>query len=312
MIKEEGRKSPNQQVYSDFCLHFIKRTIMAASKTSHHVRSISLPSTTHPIANRFEENLCRLRSSQTASTSSSSVSHNLSILGDLYTCVDELLHLPINQQSITQDCRAKWLEDMLDESLRLLDICTIAKDALLQIKENIQNIQSVLRRRFSGELIIDIEIVQYMNARKMIKKTTKNCLKDMKKVSNNDATSPIAGMLKDVETMTDEIFNSMLVNIGGSKTLPMKNGWSLVSKLVHQKSDKESTASTSRFDDLDSVLSTLISQKKKISINMMHVDSLTNQMGQLESEIQDLDGALEIMFRHLVKTRATLLNILSN
>ena len=45
---------------------------------------------------------------------------------------------------------------------------------------------------------------------------------------------------------------------------------------------------------------------------MMHVDSLTNQMGQLESEIQDLDGALEIMFRHLVKTRATLLNILSN
>ena len=100
LIKEEGRKSPNQEVYSDFCLHSIKRTIMAASKAYHHVRSISLPSTTHPIANWFEENLCRLGSSQTASTSSSSVSHNLSILGDLYTCVDELLHLPINLDSL--------------------------------------------------------------------------------------------------------------------------------------------------------------------------------------------------------------------
>ncbi|KAL2935795.1 Glutamate--tRNA ligase [Bienertia sinuspersici] len=101
---------------------------------SHHTRSLSFPSKPHPIAYQLDEHLCRLRSSQDAS-----LTNKLTGLNDLYTCVDEFLQLPLNQNT---------LSEMLDGSLRLLDICATSRDALAQSKERLQDIQSVLRRRW--------------------------------------------------------------------------------------------------------------------------------------------------------------------
>src|SRR3954464_156466 len=109
---------------------------MAASAMSYHVRSNSLPSAPHPIISQFEDNLCRLRSSSEASsTSSSSITHQLNSLQDLHDCVDQLLLLPSTQQAS--------FDGLVDGSLRLLDVCNIIKEALSQTKESVQEIQSV-------------------------------------------------------------------------------------------------------------------------------------------------------------------------
>ncbi|KMT12779.1 hypothetical protein BVRB_4g088730 [Beta vulgaris subsp. vulgaris] len=252
---------------------------------SYHTRSYSFPSKSHPVSDELDASLCRLRSSQAASTSS--VTNKLTDLKDLYKCVDEFLQLPLNQKNVSQ---TQCVEQVLDGSLRLLDICSTSRDVLVQSKERLQDIQSVLRRRCSGELNITNEVAEYLKTRKTSKKIIKKCLKDIKEVDNtNEATA-----LTEVQAMTVEIFKSMLSYIGGSQ----KSSWSFTKK-------KETTISTSEFDVVDATLELVISQKKKANVDM-------SQLVKLESEIQEIDEVLECLFRHLVKTRATLLNVLSN
>ncbi|XP_074293480.1 uncharacterized protein LOC141620533 [Silene latifolia] len=265
---------------------------------SYHTRSISLPSTSHPITTQFDEQLCRLRSSQAASTSSSlSLTHRLTGLTELYVVVDEMLQLPSNQQSLSQ------IQVVLDGSLRV-HACSTSRDVLQQSKQRLQDIQSVLRRRCSGELNITSEVAEYLKARKTIKKVIKKCLKNIKS-EKADASD---FFMNDVEEITIDIFRSLLSYISGTKS-HSKKSWSLVSKLINKSSEKEeSAAQTSEFDVVDVTLESIVCQKK----TRVNIDGIRNQMVNLESEIEQLDEILECLFRHLVKTRSTLLNILSN
>ncbi|BFG42422.1 hypothetical protein CerSpe_286960 [Prunus speciosa] len=72
-----------------------------------HTRSNSFNSRPHPIVQEVHEHLCRLRSSEATSTSSSSISHELSGLQDLHGSVDRLLQLPLTQQALAQEQNEK-------------------------------------------------------------------------------------------------------------------------------------------------------------------------------------------------------------
>ena len=262
---------------------------------SYHTRSNSFPSKSHPIADELDQQLCRLRSSETASTSS--LTDKLTGLKDLYMCVDEFLQLPVKQNTPYDS----WVEKVLDGSLSLLEICATSRDVFAQSKERIQEIQSALRRRSSGELNITNEVAEYLKTRKTVKKMIKKCLKEMKQVEKTNEANPIDGMLIDVQAITADTFISLLSYIGGSQ----KSSWSF-SKLVRgQRVEKETSASSSEFDAVDATLELMISQKKKSIVDM-------SQLVKLESEIQEIDEGLECLFRNLVKTRATLLNVVSN
>ncbi|KAL9238466.1 hypothetical protein vseg_012883 [Gypsophila vaccaria] len=271
-----------------------------ASSTVYHTRSVSLPSRPHPTAEQVAEQLCRLRSSQSASTSSTFVSDGLNGLKDLYSCVDELL-----QQSLSQNQNAKWIDEVLDGSLRLLDICSASRDALQQSRERLQDIQSALRRRCSGDLSITSEAVEYLNTRRSVKKTIKKCLKNLKtETEQKDEAHATISLLKDVQAMTADTLKSLMSYIGGSQ----KSGWSVVTNMISKNASKET--SNTEFEDVDATLNSVISQKKS-GISSSQMESLMSQTFKLESQIQDLDESLECLFRDLVKTRATLLNIFS-
>ena len=80
-------------------------------------------------------------------STSSSIGHKLNDIQDLHDYVDILLQLPLNRQDLAQEQQRKLVEELLDGSLMILDVCSTAKDALLQRKESTQELQSVLRRR---------------------------------------------------------------------------------------------------------------------------------------------------------------------
>ncbi|XP_010690668.1 uncharacterized protein LOC104904171 [Beta vulgaris subsp. vulgaris] len=283
------------------------------SKSAYHARSISLPSRPQQVDNQLHQQLCRLRSSQATSTSSSSsLSYRLTSLKDLYSSVVELLQMPSNQQTLSQIQQTKWVEELLDGSLRLLDICGTSRDVLLQSKERIQDMQSTLRRRSSGELDISNEIVKYLNTRKTAKKTIMKCLKHIKVADKNAHSNAIECILKDVEEITVIIFKSLLSHIAGVKLQSQKNSWSVIAQLLHHSADKEGASSSSIFDTVDATLVSLICQKKKNSANVSQLEEVRRQMSRLESEIQDLDEVLECLFKRLLKTRSALLNIFSS
>ncbi|XP_056698525.1 uncharacterized protein [Spinacia oleracea] len=167
---------------------------------SYHTRSFSFPSNSHPVADELDAQLSRLRSSQAASTSS--LSSKLNGLNDLYKCVEEFLQLPQNQNTVSQSQGENVIEQVLDGSLRLLDICSTSRDVLAVSKERIQDIQSVLRRRCSGELDITNEVAEYLKTRKTSKKIIKKCLKDINAVDKTNESVAIESMLKDVQALT--------------------------------------------------------------------------------------------------------------
>ncbi|PPS11677.1 hypothetical protein GOBAR_AA08973 [Gossypium barbadense] len=93
---------------------------MAATRSNSFPRS----SRQHPLAIEVNEHLNSLRASKEASTSSSSISHKLNSFQDLYDCVVKFLQLPLSHHALAHEC----VDELLDGSLRLLDLYSTAKD----------------------------------------------------------------------------------------------------------------------------------------------------------------------------------------
>ncbi|CAL8121865.1 unnamed protein product [Prunus armeniaca] len=284
-----------------------------------HTRSNSFPSRPHPIVQEVDEHLCRLRSSEAASTSSSSICHKLSGLQDLHDCVDKLLQLPLTQQALAKEQNEKWTNELLDGSLRLLDGCSSAKDAILQTKECVQDLQSIIRRTRGGESgALTSEVGKYLTSRKMVKKIIQKAMKNLKGINRSTFSSPnqdnetiaIVNKFREVEAVTLAVFESLLPFISGLKSQP--SSWSLVSKMMHSKKVAcEEETEANEFAQVDAALNSLIGHKTSKTQNKS-VENAQNQLEKLESCIQDQEEGVECLFRQLIKTRVPLLNILNH
>ncbi|XP_008236145.1 PREDICTED: uncharacterized protein LOC103334942 [Prunus mume] len=281
-----------------------------------HTRSNSFPSRPHPIVQEVDKCLCRLRSSEATSTSSSSISHKLSGLQDLHDCVDRLLQLPLTQQALAQEQNEKWANDLLDSSLRLLDVCSSAKDAILQTKECVQDLQSIIRRTRGDEsAALTGEVRKYLTSRKTVKKAIQRAMKNLKGsnfsyLNKDNESIAVVSTLREVEAVTLAVFESLLSFISGPKSQPSSR--SLVSKMMHSKKVAcEEETEANEFTQVDAALNSLIGHKTSKSQNKS-VDNAQNQLEQLESCVQGQEEGVECVFRQIIKTRVSLLNILNH
>lgn len=140
--------------------HQIKRSTMA--NKYHKLRSISLPSRSHPSTVRVEEELRKIKTWEGTSTisTSKSIHTGLSLLEDLYICLDDLLNMASTQKVISHHRGDKCVEEVLDGSVRILDMCGLTKDTVLQIKENVQALHSGLQRS-KGHLSVETSVAKY-------------------------------------------------------------------------------------------------------------------------------------------------------
>ncbi|CAN6544765.1 unnamed protein product [Malus baccata var. baccata] len=298
-----------------------------------HTRSNSFPSRPHPIVEEVYELLCILRSSESTSTSSSSISHKLSNLQDLHDCVEKLLQLPLTQQSLAQEQNERWTNELLDGTIRLLDVSATVKDTLSQSKEYVQDLletsvelqaqsrdeisvsrtlrlltyiqqdlQSIIRRR-GGESALTSEVTKYLTSRKLVKKAIHKAMVNLKGMKNRSAfsspnkdeeTISIFSKLRDVEAVTREVFESLMLFISGPKSR------SLVSKMMQSK--RAACETETEVNEFSQVYAALHKS----------ADNAQNQLEKLESCIQDQEEGLECLFRQLIKTRVSLLNILNH
>ncbi|XP_021903862.1 uncharacterized protein LOC110819090 [Carica papaya] len=292
---------------------------MAASllsrQPSFHTRSNSFPSRRHPLTSQIDEHLCRVRSSRLASTSSSSINNKLNDLQDLHECVNRLLQLPLTQQALAQEQYRNWGEAILDGSLRLLDVCCISKDLLLQTKESTHELQSILRRRGG-------EVSKCMATRKTIMKAINKAWENIKATeaksrflsSTDNESMAVVSTLKEVESDTLSFFESLLSFMSGNRFQSKIKGWPLVSKLMQPKRImfEESDSEVNEFQKVNTTLNSLVGHRSINFEKLKHSENLLNQLKDLELCIQDLEDRLECLARHLFKTRVFLLNILNH
>ncbi|KAK9129289.1 hypothetical protein Sjap_009776 [Stephania japonica] len=283
--------------------------------TSHHVRSISLPSTSDPLTLKVEEQLNRSKSSEVASTSSP-ICHNLNGLRDLYDSVDELLHLPHTLQALPCLTSKECVNELLEESLRTIDICSTTRDVLLQLKEMVQDLQSAVRRKRGVEL--NEVIREYMVSKKKVIKRVHQCLVgEIKNMENKHSYLDDTSMVAIVGEQTINVFKGLLCTVSQPGRQRKPSRWSLVSKLMSTRRvascDVEGAAEISEFEKVDEALSTLITRKSpKETEAVVDAQNLQKQLKAMNLSIQNIEEGLDRVCRSTIKTRVSLLNFLNH
>ncbi|KDP36834.1 hypothetical protein JCGZ_08125 [Jatropha curcas] len=278
------------------------------SKTTSHVRSSSLPSKTHPLAASVEEQLIRLKASE-------SVCYKLSGLKYLYERVDDFL--PLAQQAFARQHQDKCLEEMVDGSLRLLDMCSATRDVLSQMKECVQQLESSLRRKRGADSSMQNEVHVYMNSRKRLNKVISKCFGNLKKMESNCSKLPLdkdselaiaVRMLKEVEEICLTVFGSLLSTIFGPKARSRTGKWSIVSKLLEPK--QISCQGQDDSIEVEKIETELLAMIGK-TLNIVEMENVMKGLEALESNFKQMEEELECVYRQLLKNRVSLLNMLN-
>ncbi|KDP31977.1 hypothetical protein JCGZ_12438 [Jatropha curcas] len=266
-----------------------------------HLRSVSLPTGSHPLTASIEEQLYKLKASH-----SSSIGQKLNGLKNLFECVDDLLQLPTTQQNLNMSG-----ENALNGSIELLDMCDTTRDFLSQMKECVQGLELSLRRRKGGDFCLTSEVDAYMVSRKKLNKLICKSLRNLKRKERNcspaalNSNSNTITMLRDVEEISVSAFKFILSFISVPRA---KSKSSIISKLLQSKR-VSCEVEASEIENIDAELLVLKSSK---DIKHLQIQNVLKGLESLESSIKEAEEELECIYRQLVKTRVSLLNILNN
>ncbi|RVW22451.1 hypothetical protein CK203_099254 [Vitis vinifera] len=241
---------------------------------------------------KIQQELNNLRALEPSSTLAlGKISTGLSGLQELHQCLEELLNLYSTQQALSHHQDKKWVDELLDGSVKLLDICGATRDVISQFKENVGDLQSALRRR-KGDVCIESSINNYIYWRKKMNKDAKRLLAAMKKMYNKGGASPLLDQDHHLSTMMRELREVNIMSISIFQSLVL-----LLSTPV-----------------LKPKLSAISSEEAKLET----MEIARKRLEGLEVSIEGLDKGLECMYRRLVKqeplsstsspTRAMLIN----
>lgn len=283
--------------------------LIGTSKASCHVRSISLPSESHPLTQSVKVRLGRLRSSQ--ETSSLNCQGLSGLLKSLYVSVDDFIQLPLTYQAISNVQHQGSVDEVLDRSLRLLEVCGATKDIFSQMKEYLKDLESSIRRK-RGESSLAGDIEAFMISRKKLKKvisksksfrSLKTKEKDISVAQDKDTT--LVTLTREVEEISVAVFASLLSSI--SLTPKSKgNGWSVVSKLLKSRSTVDAK-------EVGMIINAeVLAWRSSKDISLVQIQNLLKHLEASQSSIQEVEEELEFAYRLLLKTRVSLLNILTH
>ncbi|KAI3712795.1 hypothetical protein L1987_71360 [Smallanthus sonchifolius] len=258
----------------------------SSADDSHHIRSTSLPTRSHPVIRHAQDEIRKFKTWEASISSiptADTICSALTKLQVLYECVDSVLSLPLTQKALTHNQYTELVNELLDKSISLMDICGSTRDLVSQVKENARVVQSAMRRR-KGEVKLTTSFI------KNLKKDANKAMTSLKQIDEKirgikplDLDLHLLSAIKvvrDVGVVRSSVYKSLLLFLSGSFAKPKSSRWLHVHKFIWK-------GTTDRNEQLE------ISNEDMVSL------------------FQEMENGLECMFRSLIKTRASLLNVLS-
>jgi hypothetical protein len=189
-------------------------------------------------------------------------------LGDIYSSVEEMIHLPSNQVCFSQ--QRKMLDGEIESSLELLDLCNTMQEIFVELKAIIQELQMALRK---GD---DATVQSRIHSYSRLVKKAKQHFKKASKVTSDKTDCAMIMLLTKAREITISLLESTMQLLSKQIEMPKQ---SLVSKAFY---------------------------KRKAVV------CEEDQLQALECNIGDLESGAGHLFRILVQSRVSLLNILSS
>ncbi|XP_031116866.1 uncharacterized protein LOC116020535 [Ipomoea triloba] len=296
---------------------------METTSSSHglqfHGRSISLPSRLYPTPENIEAELNKLRTWETTTSSSppssKSIRARLLMLAELYESLQELVESPSTQRALLQQNRA-IVEEALEGSLVFLDLCGNIQGVIHMVKDRVKELQSALRRK-GGDSSIEGDITDFLSFIKRVKKEATKSLRKLKQMENRPPvfheidvySSMVIRVMREVSAITILALRPVLAFLSCPALKNNKSsGWSLISRLMLNKSAIPSNEMIG--DNLGILDATIASLQGIIKING-DLQIARKRLQNLDAEIEGLETGLDCLYRHLIQSRVSLLNILT-
>ncbi|CAA2998519.1 uncharacterized protein LOC111373787 [Olea europaea var. sylvestris] len=278
---------PNQPSYS------------TKSKKTFHVRSASLPCRTHPIISQLKDEINELKSWGSKSDNRTSVwlCNGLNRVKVVHESLDDLLQLPLTQESLSD----QMIEKLLEDFLRFVDVYGIFQMLILTLKEEFMAAQVAVRRRDESKMAIHLK-----NLNKTAKDMSKlvSTVQSIGKYSIPDNGTEITDIIRDVIQVTVLVSVELLGRLSTSFSFqkPSCMGLNFGKKAKKVKMDE----AIEEFEKLN--IENLWGLKKK---GDAEVKMASKKLHQLEDSIVEIEGCGERTFRSLMNTRVSLLNVLT-
>ncbi|OMO55734.1 hypothetical protein CCACVL1_27051 [Corchorus capsularis] len=206
------------------------------------VRSISLPSRLLPNSIEAELNELKTFSTTNHADHGEAICTGFTRLAELYNNIEEIIQ---SQKALHHQQNIKLVEEALDDSVGLLDACGDARDLIMMMKEQVQELQSALRRRGGDSSCIQSTIHEYISFRKKLIKKIAKSLKALKKLDanyTNICSLPVKVLmvvkaLRESNAIAISMFRSLLCFLSMPPVMKTKatGGWSLISKLMPER-----------------------------------------------------------------------------
>ncbi|CAM8983480.1 unnamed protein product [Rhodiola kirilowii] len=200
---------------------------------------------------------------------------------------NELLQLESVQEALVSHRNEKWVYEISEASLTMVDLCGATKEVLLLIKSHLQILRTKNRRQCLRE---PWKHKTAQHSFTKLKKEICKCLKSLRSMKNKPVAADIPAVCKD--SMVEVV--DMLRDVRMACILVLEWTLSAVS---------DSGTSTRR-----SIRSMLMCGQSKIISEEVAVEDGERRVEELEGASEEL----ECSFRRLIQTRVSLLNILTS
>ncbi|KAJ4978121.1 hypothetical protein NE237_008901 [Protea cynaroides] len=240
-------------------------------------------------------------------------------LAKLYERINDLYRLPL--APLVHHQNTKWVDEMLNVSITLMDVCNTARDMILQMKEHVQSLRLILRKRRGSNLEIGSAIGSYVSFRKKMNKDIMKCLESLKRINHSILDdedhlhlSEMVRVLREAKFLTISIFHSLFSFMSMTKHWWRHGRWSLGSKLIRkgpEVCERDQQRALGEAERVDVALHVLCKQVTSKDAEKEMLPKAQIALEALEVSLQRLEDGLESMFKHLIRTRVSLLNSLT-
>ncbi|KAL6656426.1 hypothetical protein ACP70R_007252 [Stipagrostis hirtigluma subsp. patula] len=261
---------------------------------SQQLRSTSLPLRPHALVQELEDELQRIRSGAAASSASSASPSPAALaarLGDAYGRVEELVGLPGGRDALSGARWRRAVEHELDASVAVLDLCQRARDAAASARQHVRAARCALRRGDAAAA----KAAMRGYARCLAKAGKQSGSSTKKRAPATTEAAPAAvRVLSEAVAVTVAVLQRAMASLSARAAAAdtRSTRWRVVPKLLLLRREW-SLGVCKEMDGDDGVA------------------RAQEMLEELEDSIDGVESGLEHLFRHIVRSRVALLNVLT-